>query len=208
MPNVRVPLTRSTLLETQRLLAVAREGHDLLDRKREVLLAELLSTIQAAEQGRAAMEASFKTAYEALIMSKMAVGVQGLQRAALAVRDRVDLKVAEHSIMGAVVPSIHSTPSTNRPSYSLGSTTVEVDRAAQAFRDLVGILCDAVERETTVLRLANEIRKTQRRVNALRNVVIPQMEEIIKVVREALEDAERESFYQAKMLKRQRGQAG
>lgn len=204
MPHVRAPLTRSTLLETQRLLALAQEGHDLLDRKREILLAELLSTTPGAEEARETMVTAFKAAYEALIAARMAVGVLGLQRAALAARDQVELKVTERSTMGAVVPAILGSLQRGQPAYSLGGTSAELDRTAEAFRGLVSIVCESAERETTALRLARETRRTQRRVNALRNVVIPQQEEIIKEVREALEDAERESFFRAKMLKRRR----
>lgn len=204
MPRVKVPLTRSTLLETQRLLALAREGHDLLDRKREILLAELLSATPEADQARDRLVKSFDAAYCALAAARRNMGAIAVQRAALAVRDRVPMKVTERSTMGAIVPSIQCSVQRGRPAYSLSGTAVELDRAAEVFRGLIGVVCDAAEKETTVLRLAREARGTQRRVNALRNVVIPQQEQIIKQVREALEDAERESFFRAKMLKRRR----
>ncbi|MGI5835094.1 MAG: V-type ATP synthase subunit D [Chloroflexota bacterium] len=204
MPRVRVPLTRSTLLETQRLLVLAREGHDLLDRKREILLAELLSAAPEADQARDSMVQSFQAAYDALAAARMAMGGKAVRRAALAVHEKVPLKVTERSNMGAVVPTIQCSVQGERPAYSLAGTAAELDRAIDAFRELIGIVCDAAEKETTVLRLAREARGTQRRVNALRNVVIPQQEQIIKQVREALEDAERESFFRAKMLKRRK----
>ncbi len=202
MPLVKVPLTRSTLLATQRLLALAREGYDLLDRKREILLAELLATTPDAEDARDEMVKGFAAAYEELAAARMSMGADRVRWAALAARPVVDLKVTERSAMGAVVPTIRCPPVEERPAYSLAGTPAELDRAVGAFRSLLVKVCTSAARETTVLRLAAEARKTQRRVNALRNVVIPRQEAIIKQVREALEDAEREAFFQAKMLRR------
>ncbi len=204
MARVTVPLTRSSLLEAQRLLELAREGYDLLDRKREILLAELLSAAPEAERARDDMVKAFGAAYSALAAARMAMGIDAVRRAVLAVCDRVPIKVTERSNMGAVVPTIQCSVQRGRPAYSLAGTAVELDRAAEAFRGLLGIVCDAAEKETTALRLAREARGTQRRVNALRNVVIPQQEQIIKQVKEALEDAEREAFFRVKMLKRRK----
>jgi len=206
--RVRAPLTRSTLLETQRLLALAREGYDLLDRKREILLAELLAVTPEAEQAREAMAQGFQAAYDALASARMAMGVDRVGWTALAVRTRVDLKVTDRSTMGAVIPTINCTIAGEDPPYSLSGTSAELDRAMAAFRALAEAVCAAAERETAVLRLSREIRKTQRRVNALGNVVIPQQESIIKQVREALEDTEREGFFRAKTLRRRNVEKG
>ena len=84
-------------------------------------------------------------------------------------------------------------------------TVAKLDGATRSFSALVEAVCAAAQTESTVVRLAREINKTQRRVNALRNVVIPSLEAIIKEVREALEDAEREAFFRAKMLRRREG---
>lgn len=204
MPRARVPLTRSTLLDTQRSLAFAREGHDLLDRKREILLAELTAVTPEAERARDALLRSFSEAYEELARARMALGADSVRRAALAAPDRPDLRITERSIVGAVVPEIGCPSLDLRPRYSLAGTAAELDRATRAFAGLIEKVCSAAETEARVVRVGREIRKTQRRVNALRNVVIPTQEAIIKEVQEALEDAEREDFFRAKRLKRRR----
>jgi len=207
--RVRAPLTRSTLLETQRLLALAREGYDLLDRKREILLAELLAVTPEAEQAREAMAQGFQAAYDALASARMAMGVDRVGWTALAVRTRVDLKVTDRSTMGAVIPTINCTIAGEDPPYSLSGTSAEFGPGQwPPSAPLAEAVCAAAERETAVLRLSREIRKTQRRVNALGNVVIPQQESIIKQVREALEDTEREGFFRAKTLRRRNVEKG
>ncbi len=205
MPRPRVPLTRSTLLETQRSLAFAREGYDLLDRKREILLSELMAATPTAERDRDELVERFAEAYDALARARASLGADTVRRAALASRPAPELKVVERSVVGAVVPEFRCETPELRPSYSLTGTSAELDRATRAFAGLLEVVCRTAQSEAAVVRLAGEIRKTQRRVNALRNVVIPTQEAIIKEVREALEDAEREAFFQAKKLRARRG---
>ncbi len=204
MARARVPLTRSTLLETQRSLSFAQEGYNLLDRKREILLSELTAETPGAEQARDALISDSTEAYGALAGARMAVGVDSVRRVAMGTRGESQLEIRERSIVGAVVPEIRCALPERRPGYSLISATAEVDAAVIAFAQLTRTICRAAETEIAAVRLATEIRKTQRRVNALRNVVIPRQESIIKEVREALEDAEREAFFQLKRLRAQR----
>ncbi len=208
MPRVKVALTRSTLLETQRTLALAREGHDLLDRKREILLAELTAATPEAERARDELMRGLSAAYEELARARMALGADPIRRAALASPHRLEAKITERSVVGAVLPAVSCPAPDLRPRYSLADTSAELDRAAGAFARLVEAVCAAAQTEAAVMRLAREIRKTQRRVNALRNVVIPTQEEIIKVVREALEDVEREDFFRTKRLRARREARG
>ena len=204
MALTRVPLTRHTLLETQRSLAFAREGYRLLDRKREILLAEMTAVTPEAERARDDLARDLAAAHDALARARMAVGADVIYRAALAVGGGPGLKIVERSVVGALVPEISCSLPERRPEYSLAGSAAELDEAATAFGHLVESLCRAAQAEATVIRLALEMRKTQRRVNALRNLVIPRQEAIIKEVREALEDAEREAFFQTKRLRAQR----
>lgn len=208
MPRIDVPLTRSSLLEAQAALADARQGFELLDRKREVLIAELVSTVQVAEERRAALDRAIATAYAALIAARMAMGVERVRWAALAVPREAAVHITERSVMGAAVPDVELATAPVRPRYSLAGTTAELDRASEAFRSLAAAVAAVAETETAVTRLSSEIKKTQRRVNALRTVIIPRYELIIRAVQEALEEGEREAFFRAKMQKRLVGREG
>lgn len=205
MPRTRVPLTRSTLLETERSLALARQGYELLDRKREILLGELTVAIPVAENARGAVLAAFSGAYEELGRARMSLGTDRVRWAALAAADPPEVRVVERGVVGAVVPMVRCTTRQTRPTYSPSGTVAELDMATRSFSALVEAVCAAAQTESTVVRLAREVNKTQRRVNALRSVVIPTQEAIIKEVREALEDAEREAFFRAKMVRRREG---
>ena len=204
MPRIKVPLTRSTLMETQRSLTFAREGRDLLDRKREVLLVELRGITPEAEQAKEELVEGFRMAYQKLSAAKISMGSDRVRWAALAAPPRPDVEIVLRSTLGAVVPTIRCPPVEMGPLYSLSGVRVEMDQAAILFRRLLKTICAAARAEATVLRIAREIGKTQRRVNALDNVVIPTQEAIIKVVEEALEDAEREDFFRAKRMLSQR----
>jgi len=202
VPRVDVPLTRSSLLEAQAALAHARQGFELLDRKREILIAELVRTVEDAEGRRRELRRLLEAAYAELVRARMAMGVERVRWAALAIPEDVEVRITERSVMGASVPIVEVAASPFRPRYSLAGTAAELDRATQAFGALLEAVARVAETETAISRLASEIRKTRRRVNALRNVVIPRYEAIIKAVQEALEEAEREAFFRAKMQKR------
>jgi V/A-type H+/Na+-transporting ATPase subunit D len=208
MPRVSVPLTRSTLLETQRSLDFARQASDLLDRKKEILIAELGIVTPDAEQARDALVRSLSHAYDELAAARTDLGSDQVRRAALAAPDQPEIRVTERSIVGALVPVVECAVPDLHPRYSLAGTGAELDRATMAFAQLIRVACWAAQTEATIARLGREIRKTQRRMNALTDVVIPRHEEIIKEVREALEDSEREDFFRAKRLRRTRPSRG
>src|SRR5207253_563733 len=132
----------SSLLEAQAALGHARQGFDLLDRKREVLIAQLVSTVDDAEVRRRQLQDLLAAAYGELARARMSMGVERVRWAALAVSENVELTITERSVMGAVVPSIEVTSAPFRPRYSLEGTTAELDRATEAF----GALLEAVAR--------------------------------------------------------------
>ncbi|MHB1413965.1 MAG: V-type ATP synthase subunit D [Chloroflexota bacterium] len=202
MPRINVPLTRSSLLEAQAAVGNARQGFELLDRKREVLIAELVDTVEDAEVRRADLDRLLEEAYDALIQARMAMGVQRVRWAALAAPQDVEVRLTERSVMGAEIPNIDITAPPFQPRYSLSGTTADLDRATEAFGRLLVAVASVAETETAINRLSSEIKKTQRRVNALRTIVIPRYEAIIRAVREALEEGEREAFFRAKTQKR------
>jgi V/A-type H+-transporting ATPase subunit D len=194
--------TRSVLLEARRSLATAREGYELLDRKRQALITFAMETVANAEDAGQSLDQRFAEAYETLGRARMSVGVERLEWAALSTRRDTRADITERSVMGVPVPAVASEVPAFGLAYSLTDTTASVDRAVQEFRDLFAVVCETAELETTVWRLAREIRRTQRRVNALRNILIPRYEGIVSRVEGALEEKEREDFYRAKAVKR------
>jgi V/A-type H+/Na+-transporting ATPase subunit D len=202
MIDTNTPPTRAVLLEAARELAFAREGYDLLDRKRQALVTYAMGLLADAEGEREDLAARFAGAYDALARARITMGVEHVEWTALGATADQTVTITERSVMGVAAPEVQAAPRELRLSYSLSDTTSSVDQATQRFTELLPLVCRAAGLETAIWRLAGEIRRTQRRVNALRNVLIPRYEAIVQRVRTALEEREREDFYRAKAVKR------
>jgi V/A-type H+-transporting ATPase subunit D len=201
MARLRIAPTRSNLLQIREALKLAREGHDILDRKREVLTTELMHLAHEATSLEEQVWGLLAEAYKALEMARLSMGRERLEWAALSVNETVEVDVRPHSVMGVVIPAVEKHGAPPEISYSLGDTTVALDEAAARFRRVLAEVPALSETITTVWRLARELQKTQRRVNALQYIFIPQYEETIEFIESALEEREREATFRLKRLK-------
>jgi V/A-type H+-transporting ATPase subunit D len=196
-----LPPTKSNLLELRDRLAMARTGYDLLEEKREVLVSELLAIIDDADQLRREVDEKLAAAFQALQEAVIELGRDQVERAALACGVKAELAVRERSIMGVLIPLVEREVSKLEPQYGLLGTSAGLDAAQAQFRETLETILHLAETETTAWRLAVELKKTQRRVNALENILIPQYEETIHYIEAKLEEDERESIFQMKRLK-------
>lgn len=203
MTRLRVAPTRSNLLRIRESLQFAREGHEILDKKREVLTTELMHVAHDAATVQAQVWDLLAEAYQALEMARLAMGRERLEWTALAVNETVEVEITPHSVMGVVVPSVEAHGEPPEVSYGLGDTSVVLDDAVIRFRRVLEQIPTLAELMTTVLRLASELQKTQRRVNALQHIFIPQYEETVAHIESVLEEREREETFRLKRLKSQ-----
>lgn len=201
MARLRVAPTRSNLLNLRRTLGLAREGYEILDRKREVLTAELLRVAHDAAIMQDKAWAELAEAYRALEVARLSMGREHLEWAALSVKETIDVDIRLHSIMGVALPVIEAHGAPPETPYGLGDTNVSLDEAAARFRQVLIGIPNLSETMTTVWRLARELQKTQRRVNALQYIFIPQYEETIAFIESTLEEREREETFRLKRLK-------
>jgi len=201
MKRLRLSPTKSTLLRLRDELGFAREGKDLLTQKREVLVLELMRLQDDAIQARQELDDLLATAYRAFGRATAFDGFDGLARLALASRELPDIKVRERSVMGVVVPIINRSEVTWERRFGLAGASPQADSAGERICAVIGKLLEVSEIETAIYRLAAETRKTLRRERALENLFIPQYEATVKYIQESLEEKERESFYQLKLLK-------
>ena len=201
MPQMKVSPTRSNLIRTKQALAFAQEGYEILDKKREVLTSELVHMAHDAERLERQVWDLLEAAYRALEQAKLTMGEEHLEWAALAVNKTVEVEVRSRGIMGVPIPSVsaHGTPP--EMPYSLGDTAVTLDKASAAFREVLNVIPEMSELMTAVWRLARELRKTQRRVNALQYIFIPEYEDTVVYIESALEEREREEIFRLKLLK-------
>jgi V/A-type H+-transporting ATPase subunit D len=201
MSRLRIAPTRSNLLRIHEALKLAREGYEILDKKREVLTTEVVHVAHDATALQRQVWELLAEAYHALEVARLATGRERLEWAALSVNETIEVKVKPYSVMGVALPTVEAHGAPPGMPYSLGDTTVELDEAVACFRRVLTEIPEFSETMTTVWRLARELQKTQRRVNALQYIFIPQYEETVAFIESALEEREREETFRLKRIK-------
>jgi V/A-type H+-transporting ATPase subunit D len=201
MANTNVAPTRSNLIRIKKELRFAREGYEILDRKREVLTTELVRVAHEADVLQQEVWKLLETAYAAMEKARLVMGSDHVEWAALAANKTVDVHVKLRGIMGVTIPVIEARGEPQKLLYSPADTTAALDEAAAAFREVLIKTPQLSMLVTTVWRLAGELRKTQRRVNALQHIFIPQYEATVAFIVSSLEEREREETFRLKWLK-------
>lgn len=204
MAKLPVPPTKSSLLGLTRDLDFAQEGYDLLEQKRQILVLELMSRLEAGKRAQADVDEAMAAAFEALQEAALRSGTDALAREALGITREHQVDVQSRAVMGIELPSISATHEPPHPEFSTASTSVLSDVVMQRFSDALDSIARLAEIENAVLRLATEVRRTQRRVNALDKVFIPDYRETLDYIEDVLEEREREQFVIMKMAKRHR----
>jgi len=201
MPTINVAPTRSNLIRVKKELRFAREGYEILDRKREALTGELVRVAKEADAVQKEVWALLETAYNAMEKARLVMGSDHVEWAALAVNKTVDVHLKLRGIMGVAIPSIEARGEPPKLLYSPGDTAAVLDEASAAFREVLLRIPQLAMLTATVWRLANELRKTQRRVNALQHIFIPGYEATVAFIISSLEEREREETFRLKWLK-------
>jgi V/A-type H+-transporting ATPase subunit D len=201
MANINVAPTRSNLIRVKKELRFAREGYEILDRKREVLTTELVRVAHEADVLQQEVWKILESAYRAMEKARLVMGSDRVEWAALAASETVDVHLKLRGIMGVAIPVIEARGEPQELLYSPGDTTAALDEAAAAFRQVLIKTPQLSMLVTTVWRLAGELRKTQRRVNALQHIFIPAYEQTVAFIVSSLEEREREETFRLKWLK-------
>lgn len=201
MAKLNIAPTKSNLLTLKRQLAFAEEGYDLLEQKRQILIFELMSRLDRARKAEEATAAAVQRAFAALRDAELDIGSEAVDRAALAVRKQHEVELAGQHLMGLRIPRVTVRTEPFNVQFGIGGTSVSTDLAMRRFVELLPLLAELAELENAVVRLALELRKTQRRCNALSKIFIPDCRESISYILGALEERERESFIILKMIR-------
>lgn len=182
----RVAATRSNMTRIQAALKLARRGHDLLEQKRKILMSELMGRIREVREIQESMHTVFGEAYFSLQMANISMGIDSVERIALIVPEEDRFIVRLRSVMGIDIPEVDRIEPDLTPVYSMGGTATGtssvLDNAYVNARKVVALIARLAEIETSVYRLAIQIRKTLRRVNALEKVAIPRSEMQIRLI--------------------------
>lgn len=196
-----VPPTKSTSLQMSRALAFALEGHDLLEQKRQILILELMQHVESARRVQRDVDERMAAAYGALRDAAAQVGSQQLARDALAVPVTTAVSLSDHRVMGLSVPEIEARHGPVAPSFSFSAGTIKADEVMTAFSTAHEAISRLAETQNAVFRLARELRRTQRRVNALDKLFIPNYRDTLHYILATLEERDRESFVILRMIR-------
>ncbi len=201
MAKLNVPPTKSTMLRVKRDLAFATEGYELLDQKRQVLVMELMARVQTAREVQSLVDEAMADAHAALRSALVAGGTLAMEGESLGISDTHTTRVAPSRVMGLSVPQVDVEVKKPEAEFSPGSGAVQSDEVMVKFREALIDIGKLAAIETAVVRLARELKKTQRRVNALEKIFLPDYEETLKYIGEVLEERERDGFVIMKMTK-------
>jgi len=209
MQRLPLPTTKTNLLRVKGDLALAQEGRQLLDEKRDVILRELFSHMDEMRQTRREAADLLAQAYRALADACIVLGRDQVARSALAAPAPPEVAMHERSLFGVVLPLLDWDAPETQVYWGLLGTSIELDIARRSFLAATRRLVQLAELEVAFQRLAVELRKTQKRVNALQNLLIPQYRETAAYMEGSLEEREREDLFQLKrMRERQSGGSG
>lgn len=194
--------TKGNLILSKNSLALALQGFDLMDKKRNILIREMMDLIEEAKGIQSQIDQTFRNAYAALQKANMEIGINTVQTISYTVPIEDSIRIKTRSIMGTEIPLVESNPGGNLPTYAFYSTKESLDEAKQAFEKVKELTIKLSMVENSAYRLASNIKKTQKRANALKNITIPHYEQLTKDISNALEEKEREEFTRLKVIKR------
>ena len=202
MRRSNVPATKSTLLRMREQFVFVQGGHDLLEQKRDVLLEELMQLARDAKASRRRLAAALEQAYETLRAALLTDGRPSLEAEALAAPGPATVRVRERSVMGVTVPLLSfEGPPAAFAAVAGGTASPGAAFVGRRIRTLLAALVRQAEVEVSCHRLAAELQKTQRKVNALEHIFIPEYRDTIRFIEGSLEEKEREGLFQMKRLK-------
>ena len=182
-------------------LALARQGYDLMDKKRNVLLKELMALIDEAKEIQEQIDSTFTKAYACLQRANIEHGISKVQQLAFTVPIEESIRIQTRSIMGTEIPHVKYDEKENNLTYSFSTTSESIDIAREAFREVKDLTIKLSMVENSAYRLASNIKKTQKRANALKNITIPMYTNLVHNINNALEEKEREEFTRLKVIK-------
>lgn len=197
---IKAPPTKNTLLGLKKQVRFLEQGHELLERKRELLTRLVYQRLKVYRHQRAEAQAALREAYRWLSIAQMRMGSRGLHQAALGIKPAISVEIIPRRSLGVEYPAITSQRLPLTPVGLMG-TDASFDETRRAMAQAAVLLARLGESEMALGRLLEEQRKAQKRVNALKYNIIPRYRNTIRHIRGLLEEEERNSLFQMKVLR-------
>jgi len=194
--------TKGNLIANKNTLQLAKLGYDLMDKKRNVLISEIVGIVDEIKSINSEINATFSEAYSALERANVKLGIMTVMDMATAVPLDDNAKIYTRSVMDSEIPVAQYTPPDMKPAYPFFKTNEELDIARIKFAKVKELVVRMAVLENAAFRLSTNINKAQKRANALKNITIPAYEKMVKDISDSLEEKEREEFTRLKVIKR------
>ena len=194
--------TKGNLINAKKSLDLAKVGFELLDRKRNIIVREMMLLIDRAAVIQSQIDSCYAEAYQALQRANVAHGVCDDIAASVPVEN--GLQLTTRSVMGVEIPMVKLDAEPVSLRYGFMFTSSLVDEAYIKFDRVKKLTAELAEVENSVYRLATAVNKTQKRANALKNIIIPRLTGTVKFITDSLEEKEREDFSRLKVIKAQK----
>lgn len=194
--------TKGNLILAKNSLTLARQGYELMDKKRNILIKELMELIDEAKGIQSEIDETFTSAYKALQKANIELGIDYVKDIAMAVPVDDSVRIKTRSIMGTEIPLVEHEERPLNLTYAYYSTKESLDEARYKFERVKKLTLKLSMVENSAYRLANSIKRTQKRANALKNITIPRYETLTRSITNSLEEKDREEFTRLKVIKR------
>lgn len=194
--------TKGNLILAKNSLRMSKQGYELLDKKRNVLIKEIMELNEKAKEIQENIDKIFTKAYKSLQNANIDMGISNVERFSYGVPHEDTIDIKSRSIMGVEIPLVsYNNKTKDTPSFGFGNTSSALDDAFVNFNMVKDLIIQLSSVENAAYRLAVSIKKTQKRANALKNITIPKFEQLVKAIQETLEERERDEFTRLKVIK-------
>jgi len=200
----QVKPTRMELMKKKAQIKLAEQGRDLLREKMDALIQEFFKILSSVSDSRDELEQISRAADLALMIAAATDDPVTLRSASFATRRSITVGISGKNIMGVPVPVIEKkrvSKSMLERGYGIIATSARIDETAERYEVELDLLIKLAETETAMRRLGAEIQMNRRRVNALEQILIPELKSQAKYIKNAIEEREREDLFRLKKVK-------
>ncbi len=199
--RIECPATKTNLLKMKKNLLLTEEGYQLLEEKRKVIMNALTGSIHIIRQTEQEVATALKEGYNLLDKVICTMGRKKIEEISFSVNIQSNLNIFHRKLMGVSLPDIKLELQDNPPYYSPYEVSLYTDEVINHFKKILFLLTDLSEKRIALLRLAKEMQKTMRKVNALEKVYIPVYKETVKYIGDRLDEESRDAFSLLKLIK-------
>ena len=188
--------TKGFLMEMKRRMGFIERGTEFLKLKRDHLAKELTASIEVLKGRRSLLLENLRMAYRAVTAAYISLGPTEVRSQASSIKSRLELEVLPRSVMGVRYPFIK----VEKEPQIAGELDITLSEAAEKVLAILKEIIQLAEFEARAERIADELGKTNRKVNALENTIIPGYKQIIKFIEDKLDEEGLEELVRMKLI--------